>query len=107
MADNSVRSTLTNPNGSESAIDITDGDSTVTLANGINISSYHKAKLVNGFYIAPKTVGTIKVQLSNQLDGESFVIPTEMVTAYVGTWIPMKIVKVYATGTTATGVIGW
>jgi len=107
MAKNATRSQLTNPNGTESSIDITGSDSTGKIHSGaLNITSVPKAKDTGGFYIMPIVSGTMRVQLSNQEDGEYFDLQSATLDAYLGTWIPMKVKKVISV-TTATYQIGW
>jgi len=107
MANNATRSQLTNPNGTESSIDITGSDQTGQIYSGaLNITSIPKANDTGGFYILPLTSGTMRVQLSNQEDGEYFNLQSATLDAYLGTWIPMKIKKVISV-TTATYQIGW
>jgi len=55
------------------------------------------------FIILIETAAAIEVQLSN---GDDFTITTAQATAYLGTWYPAKLLKVYKTGTTGTFSVG-
>ncbi len=51
------------------------------------------------FMICIETAAPIEIQL---ISGDDFTITTAQATAYLGTWYPAKLLKVYKTGTTGT-----
>lgn len=55
------------------------------------------------FVILVESAAPIEVQLAN---GDNFTISTVHATAYLGDWIPEKLLKVYKTGTTGTFSVG-
>jgi hypothetical protein len=56
------------------------------------------------FRICIEAVGVAYVQLA---DGTDFTVTNAQTTKYLGDWLPLNIIKVYKTGTTATFSVGY
>lgn len=56
------------------------------------------------FRVCIEVAGILNVQLS---DGTDFTVTAAVTGANVGQWLPLNIIKVYQSGTTATFSVGW
>jgi hypothetical protein len=56
------------------------------------------------FRVLIEAVGTLEVQLADETD---FTVTLVQTTKYLGDWLPMNIIKVYKTGSTATFSVGY
>lgn len=56
------------------------------------------------FRVCIEVAGVLNVQLS---DGTNFTVTAAVTGANVGQWLPLNIIKVYESGTTADFSVGW
>jgi hypothetical protein len=56
------------------------------------------------FRVLIEAVGTLEVQLADLTD---FTVTLVQTTKYLGDWLPMNIIKVYQSGSTATFSVGY
>lgn len=57
-----------------------------------------------GVYVIPIAAGTVKVQLIDQEDGDSYTYSAVETNAYLGRPFEGRVRKIIATGSTSTGV---
>jgi hypothetical protein len=56
------------------------------------------------FRVCIEAVGVLEVQLADETD---FTVTLVQTTKYLGDWLPLNIIKVYESGTTADFSVGW
>jgi hypothetical protein len=82
-------------------------DDAVGVVNGVGLSADYVAETLNPdgtFRVLIEAVGVLKVQLA---DGTNFTVTLVQTTKYLGDWLPLNIIKVYESGTTADFSVGW
>lgn len=100
-------------------IQIADGNGETVnfqLTNGLNGAInpttivgdfYYNNKLseLEGFYIIPLVAGDLNVQLLDQAEGETFLIPSIVLENHLGVELPWKFRKIYKSLSTSTSVL--
>lgn len=99
--------------GSEGFVEagnITNSDPAIGIIDMATLSTdFTPTRTADGgtFFLCIETEGVIKVQLAGQADGEIFTISAAQATAYLGSWYPARVRRVYKTDTTATFSTGF
>jgi hypothetical protein len=85
-------------NGTDEAVGVVDGSALTAdyVANTLNPDGT--------FRVLIEAVGVLEVQLA---DGTDFTVTLVQTTKYLGDWLPLNIIKVYESGTTADFSVGW
>jgi len=82
-------------------------DEAVGVVDGSALTADYVADTLNPdgtFRVCIEVVGTLEVQLA---DGTDFTVTTVQTTKYLGDWLPLNIIKVYESGTTADFSVGY
>jgi len=82
-------------------------DEAVGVVSGAGLSADYVADTLSPdktFRVCIEAVGVLNVQLA---DGTDFTVTLVQTTKYLGDWLPLNIIKVYESGTTADFSVGW
>jgi hypothetical protein len=82
-------------------------DETVGVVDGSALAADYVANTLSPdgtFRVLIEVVGVLEVQLA---DGTDFTVTLVQTTKYLGDWLPLNIIKVYESGTTADFSVGY
>jgi hypothetical protein len=82
-------------------------DETVGVVDGSALAADYVATTLSPdgtFRVLIEVVGVLEVQLA---DGTDFTVTLVQTTKYLGDWLPLNIIKIYESGTTADFSVGY